>query len=109
MPVENSPVIDLESIIHNANARQRQPVEPDMWCVLVWNDPVTPFGFVTHVLRGVFRHDEDAANAIMIRAHTNNFAVCAVHPKDLAETKQLQASQESTGYGYPLQFTVRKA
>ena len=109
MPVMPDPVIDIESIIHNANARQRQPEEPKMWAVLLWNDPITPFGFVIHVLQAVFRHNEAEAQAIMLKAHHDNFAVCAVHPKDLAETKHVQARGEATAWGYPLQFSVKEA
>lgn len=109
MPEQTPPVIDVDSIIANQQARQRQPQPPNMWAVLLWNDPVTPFGFVIAVLQQVFNHDEGAAQAIMLKAHNDGFAVCAVHPKDVAETKVSNASHQSRSYGYPLQFTAQEA
>lgn len=76
--------------------------KPPMYKVIMLNDDYTPMEFVVDLLYSYFRKSEDEATQIMLRIHHEGQAVCAVYPKDIAESKVQQVEGHCIAHGHPL-------
>ena len=56
---------------------------------------------ITALIR-IFGKDEDSAVTLMMSIHKGNYAVAGVYPKDIAQTKAMEAEQWAREEGYPL-------
>jgi ATP-dependent Clp protease adaptor protein ClpS len=83
-----------------------KPEPPKKYKVILLNDDYTPREFVVKVLRAVFRIGGQTAYTIMYTAHTKGACVVCVYPRDVAETKTLEANDLAREAGHPLQFTT---
>jgi len=83
-----------------------KPEPPKKHKVILLNDDYTPREFVVKVLKAVFRIGGQTAYTIMYTAHTKGSCVVCVYPKDVAETKALEANDLAKRAGHPLQFTT---
>jgi ATP-dependent Clp protease adaptor protein ClpS len=83
-----------------------KPQRPWLHKVILLNDDFTPREFVVVVLKKVFRMNAERAHSVMMTAHTLGACVVAVYPRDIAETKALQATDQGRKAGYPLTFTT---
>jgi ATP-dependent Clp protease adaptor protein ClpS len=83
-----------------------KPEPPKLHKVILLNDDYTPRDFVVKVLKAVFRIGGQTAFTIMHTAHTKGSCVVSVYPKDVAETKVLEAAELAKEAGHPLQFTT---
>lgn len=79
---------------------------PKLYKVILLNDDYTPRGFVTMVLKAVFRMSEEAGLRVMMTAHRLGSCVVVVCAKDIAETKAKEAVDLAKEAGYPLMFTT---
>ncbi|SON53654.1 ATP-dependent Clp protease adapter protein ClpS [Hartmannibacter diazotrophicus] len=79
---------------------------PKLYKVVLLNDDFTPREFVVMVLKAVFRTTEDEASRIMITAHQKGACVVSVYPRDVAETKAMEATDLGRQAGFPLMFTA---
>jgi ATP-dependent Clp protease adaptor protein ClpS len=70
---ETAPHIDREAVIM------------PRYKVLLHNDDVNSMEHVVNALRQVFKFDEQVCVRIMIEAHNNGVALCAVEPLEQAE------------------------
>lgn len=91
---------DVETI-----AGQTVDLEPP-WRVIIHNDDVTPFDFVIHVLKTIFRLGTDIAEHVTWLAHTTGWAVVCARPKSEAELLVNKAHFAARLEGYPLKFTL---
>ena len=74
-----------------------------IWCVLVLNDDAIPMAFVVYLLRHVFQKDADEARRIMLGAHRDGIAICAVYSRrEDAVSKVAEASSLAREHGHPL-------
>jgi ATP-dependent Clp protease adaptor protein ClpS len=72
-------------------------------CVLVFNDDAIPMAFVVYLLRHVFQKDADEARRIMLGAHRDGIAICAVYSRrEDAVSKVAEASSLAREHGHPL-------
>lgn len=76
--------------------------KPPMYKVIMLNDDYTPMEFVVDLLCSYFIKSEDEATQIMLRIHHEGQAVCAVYPKDIAESKVQQIEGHCIAHGHPL-------
>ena len=100
---KTSPTIttpDVETI-----AGQTVDLEPP-WRVIIHNDDVTPFDFVIHVLKTIFKLGADIAEHVTWLAHTTGRAVVCARPKSEAELLVNKAHFAARLEGYPLKFTL---
>jgi ATP-dependent Clp protease adapter protein ClpS len=65
---------------------KQEPDEPAMWAVLLHNDNTTFPNFVILVLNEAFKVEGNAAQRLMMKAHTTGQAVVIVTTKDRADT-----------------------
>ena len=74
---------------------EKRTNKPPQYTIVLHNDGTSPLMVVVHVLQGHLRLTKEAAEAIMMEAHTTGKAVCGIFTKDVAET--LVASAASCG------------
>ena len=58
------------------------------------------------VLKNIFNYEEEDAQAVTMRIHTEGAGIVAVYPYELAEQKGIEVTMEARSQGYPLQIKV---
>lgn len=86
-----------------------QPVQPDLYAVILLNDDYTTMEFVVQVLEGVFNKQPAEAFRIMMLVHTTGQGLCGLYPFDVAETKIATVHDLATDHGFPLRAVMEKA
>ena len=81
---------------------------PKRFEVILLNDDYTTMEFVVEVLRRFFYKEFQAAEAIMLKIHTNGEAVCGTYSFDVAQTKVTQVIDYSRQNGQPLMCVLRE-
>ena len=76
--------------------------KPRMYAVIMINDDYTPMEFVVEVLQSYFSKTLEQATQIMLAVHTQGSAVCAIHTRDIAETKASIVNQYARDCQHPL-------
>ncbi len=100
-------VMDM-STIHAPEIQTEKPQlkKPPMYKIIMLNDDYTPMEFVVDLLCSLFRKSGDEASKIMLRIHHEGQAVCAVCPKDVAESKVAQVESYCEAHGHPLRCRI---
>ena len=74
---------------------EREAIIMPLYKVLLHNDDVNSMEHVVKTLRQVFKFDEQECVRIMIEAHNNGLALCAVEPLEQAELHRDQLISSS--------------
>jgi ATP-dependent Clp protease adaptor protein ClpS len=82
--------------------------KPKRYKVLMHNDDYTTMEFVIEVLMGIFRKSEAEAVRLMHTIHNENYAVCGIYTKEIAETKVTQTIELARSNGFPLKCTMEE-
>lgn len=82
--------------------------EPSLFKVLLLNDDYTPMDFVVYVLKTFFKHDDKAAEKIMLDVHKLGSGVAGIFNFEVAETKARQVNQFAKNNKYPLKSIVEE-
>ncbi len=82
--------------------------KPKRYKVLMHNDDYTSMEFVVDVLMNIFRKSEAEAVRLMHTIHNENYAVCGVYTKEIAETKIEQTTELARENGFPLKCTMEE-
>lgn len=98
--VVRTPTPDVE-----ATVEQTVELEPP-WRVIIHNDDVTPYDFVIHVLKTIFKLSGEIAEHITWIAHTTGKAHVVTRPKREAELLVAKAHFAARLEDYPLTFTL---
>lgn len=87
----------------------RQKYErPKMWKVILHNDDYTTMEFVIHILKSVFLKTELEAEAIMLEVHEKGFGICGVYTYEIAETKQVDVTNQARENRHPLKCSFEE-
>lgn len=86
---------------------QSKPKKPDLYEVFLLNDDYTPMEFVIEVLKQFFAKNEEAAQTIMLKIHTEGEGVCGIYPYDIAKIKAEQVMNFSHANKQPLKCEIR--
>ncbi len=63
-----------------------EDVRPDVpWIVIVWNDPINTFDYVTFVFQKVFAYSRAKARRLMLQVHNEGKAVVASGTREKCE------------------------
>lgn len=81
---------------------------PKRYKVIMHNDDYTSMEFVVDVLMSVFRKSEAEAATLMQKIHEENYAVCGVYTKEIAETKVEETIRLARAEGFPLRCTMEE-
>lgn len=81
---------------------------PSNWNVIFWNDNTTPMGFITYLLKEIFRHEESDAFELMMKIRNKGKVIAGSYLKSIAESKMVFALNASEKAGYPLKITIEK-
>jgi len=85
---------------------ERRLKRPKRFRVLLHNDDYTTMEFVVDVLQHVFHHPLPEATRIMLDVHHRGLGIAGVYPRDVAETKALQVTEQARAQGMPLLVTT---
>ena len=80
--------------------------EPKRFRVVFINDETTTMEFIVEVLKNIFNYDEESAQEMTMRIHTDGAAVVAVYPYELAEQKGIETTMLARNNGFPLQVKL---
>jgi ATP-dependent Clp protease adaptor protein ClpS len=74
--------------------------------VVFHNDDYTTMEYVIEVLRRFFHKGETEALHVMLTVHKKGKAVAGIYPRDVAETKVAEVTQDARDRGHPLLLTT---
>ena len=64
----------------------QEDVRPDTpWIVIVWNDPINTFSYVTFVFQKLFGYSRAKATKLMLQVHNEGRAVVAAGTREKCE------------------------
>lgn len=88
---------------------RRRTLGSDKKKVIILNDDVTTFDFVTRMLVEIFFLDEGEAAAMTERVDREGSAVVGVYPKDIAESKAQAGMEMARAENFPLKLITENA
>lgn len=80
--------------------------EPNKYNVIFLNDDLTPIEWVIEVLKTVFKHSDQDAEALTMKIHNEGSAIAGTYAYEIAEQKALEVTSRSRDQGFPLQVKV---
>jgi ATP-dependent Clp protease adaptor protein ClpS len=95
-----------ETIVRPRIAEDLSIKEPPFFKVIYINDETTTMEFVIETLKAIFDYDEDRAQDITVRIHSDGSAVVAVLPFEIAEQKGIEVTLLARNNGFPLQVKL---
>jgi ATP-dependent Clp protease adaptor protein ClpS len=91
-----------DAIIEKKSKTTNNVKEPGKFNVIVCNDNSTPMEFVIAMLISIFRHDERNAIELTLKIHNEEKAIVGTFTHEVAEQKQLDATNLARMNGWPL-------
>lgn len=76
------------------------------WCIIIFNDDVTPFEFVIYLLIAIFKHDEQKCTQIAFDAHTKGREICYTGSKEVCELRLEQGNELINAYNQVLKLQM---
>jgi ATP-dependent Clp protease adaptor protein ClpS len=85
---------------------RRETAVPKRYKVLFHNDDYTTMEYVVDVLCRFFHKGEAEALSIMLTVHKKGKAIAGIYPRDIAETKVAEVTEDAREHGHPLLVTT---
>jgi len=86
--------------------KERKTRRPRRYKVLLHNDDYTTMDFVVSVLIRHFHKSPAEATHVMLQVHQQGLGVAGSYPKEVAETKVVEVTEEARAMGMPLKLTT---
>lgn len=80
--------------------------QPNRYKVVFNNDDVTPVEFVIGILKGIFHHSDEAANAITMEIHNSGKGIAGIYTFEIAEQKHNESTYLARTNGHPLNINL---
>lgn len=87
---------------------EEEPITPEEYDVILFNDAVTPVPVVILVLIDVFGLRGDHAMNVIFTSETNGEAVVGTYPFSTANEKVVKARNLSKSIGFDLKFEINE-
>lgn len=100
------PGLEDEAEGDSAVEERKKSRRPRRWRVLLHNDDFTSMEFVVHILTTHFKKPPAEATFVMLQVHHKGVGVAGIYPRDVAETKIAEATDEAREQGMPLKLTL---
>tara|TARA_B110000503_G_scaffold106951_1_gene159781 strand:+ start:279 stop:578 length:300 start_codon:yes stop_codon:yes gene_type:complete len=81
-------------------------LEPGKFNVVLLNDDATPMEWVMDVLKTIFKHSNETAEALTLTVHTEGAGIAGTYVYEVAEQKAVESVNASRERGFPLQLRV---
>lgn len=81
--------------------------EPSLYEILMLNDDFTTMDFVIDVLIRFFHKSNQDAHRLMLEIHEKGSAICAICPREIAETRVAQVIKHARANDFPLMCVLR--
>lgn len=81
---------------------------PKMYKVVILNDDFTEFDFVVWLLMNVFHKDMMEAIGVATDVHHDGKGIAGIYTLEVAETKSIEAMNESRANQFPLLVVVEE-
>lgn len=88
---------------------RRKTHESDKLKVVLHNDDVTTFEFVTRMLMQIFFYEEAEARRLTNRVDRDGSAIAGVYPRDIAVSKAQAGMDMARAENFPLLITTENA
>ena len=82
--------------------------EPSKYRIIMLNDDKTPMEWVVEVLKTIFNHSQNTAEAIMLQIHNEQSAIVGIYTYEIAEQKIVETVNASRDRGFPLNVKIEK-
>lgn len=79
---------------------------PKLFKVIMHNDDYTTMEFVIFCLQNFFGKSYEQAEQLMMKIHTEGFAICGVFTFEIAEAKSEKVMKAAEREGHPLRCSV---
>lgn len=76
--------------------------------VILYNDDVTTFDFVTDMLMDIFEKDYEEARDLTMKVHVEGAAKVGSYPHEIAETMVSLAISKARAEGFPLRCEIER-
>jgi ATP-dependent Clp protease adaptor protein ClpS len=83
--------------------------EPSMYNVVMHNDDFTTQEFVVALLKDVFNHNDNKAQALMMAVHIKGKAIAGTFQYEVAELKVQISNERAMNQGHPFKVTMEEA
>jgi ATP-dependent Clp protease adaptor protein ClpS len=97
---------DIDIVIDEKIKREFK--EPSKYNVIMLNDEATPMDWVMGVLKEIFKHSDNAAEALAMQIHTDGSSVVGTYKYEIAEQKSIETVTASRNHGFPLQLKLEE-
>ena len=99
---------DLEVTTRPEDSPGTKVKHPRRFQGLLHNDDYTTMEFVVEVLCGYFEKSIEEANRLMLQVHLQGVAIAGVYPREIAETKVAEVTEEARQREMPLLVTLEQ-
>ncbi len=99
---------DFDSVgdSQSATKERKKTKRPKRWKVLLHNDDFTTMDFVVHILMKHFHKSAAEATQVMLEVHYKGAGVAGIYPREVAETKVAEVTDDALANEMPLQVTA---
>ena len=99
---------DMDTQLEDQTTEDLDIKNPSRYQVILFNDEKTPMEFVIELLKNIFNHSQESADAITTSVHNEGKGVAGIFYYEVAEQKVHESTLVSRTAGYPLKLDIEE-